>query len=142
MAVLNKIRQRSIFLIIIIALALFSFVLADVIQNGGFSSQKSQTTVATVNGVDISREEFARKVDNARQNMGANAGSTQAMQMDWNNELRRILLQEQYEEIGIRAEASLIESAMEQAFAGNPQFQNEAGMLDYERVRQYINNIR
>ena len=142
MAVLNKIRQRSIFLIIIIALALFSFVLADVIQNGGFSSQKSQTTVATVNGVDISREEFARKVDNARQNMGANAGSTQAMQMAWNNELRRILLQEQYEEIGIRAEASQIESAMEQAFAGNPQFQNEAGMLDYGRVRQYINNIR
>ena len=142
MAVLNKIRQRSVFLIIIIALALFSFVLADVIQNGGFSSQKSQTTIATVNGVDIPREDFARLVDNARQNLGANAGATQAMQMAWNSELRSILLQQQYEELGVRAEASQIEAAMEKTFASNPQFQNEAGMLDYQLVRQYINNIR
>ena len=35
MAVLNKIRQRSIFLIIVIALALFSFVIGDVLNNLG-----------------------------------------------------------------------------------------------------------
>ena len=38
MAILSKIRQRSFFLIVIIALALFSFVLADVIQSGTFGS--------------------------------------------------------------------------------------------------------
>ena len=50
MAVLNKIRQRSVFLIVIIALALFSFVLADLFKTGGFSGQKDQNTIATING--------------------------------------------------------------------------------------------
>jgi len=39
MAVLNKIRQRSIFLIIIIALALFSFIIGDIFQNLGSSDK-------------------------------------------------------------------------------------------------------
>ena len=56
MAVLNKIRQRSIFLIIIIALALFSFIIGDIFSNMG-ASDKSQNVVATINGNDISSYE-------------------------------------------------------------------------------------
>ena len=70
MAVLNKIRQRSVFLILIIALALFSFVLADVIRSGGFSGKDN--SIATVNGEEISREEFARQVEAYQQNMRGN----------------------------------------------------------------------
>ena len=58
MAVLNKIRQRSLFLIIVIALALFSFVLADLFKNENAFSGKSQNIVATINGKDITREYF------------------------------------------------------------------------------------
>lgn len=142
MAVLNKIRQRSVFLILIIALALFSFVLADVIQNGGFSSQKSQTTVATVNGVDISRDEFSMKVDNMLQNLGPNATTAQAMNMTWNTELRSVLLQQQYEKVGIGAESAQINAALAQAFATNPQFQNETGRFDYGKLQQYIATLK
>lgn len=60
MAVLSKIRQRSFFLIIIIALALFSFVLADVIQSGTFNS--STNNVGSVNGTDIEAQEFMQNV--------------------------------------------------------------------------------
>ena len=56
MAVLNKIRQRSLFLILIIALALFSFVLADLFKNSDALTSKSQNIVATINGKDITRE--------------------------------------------------------------------------------------
>ena len=63
MAVLNKIRQRSLFLIIVIALALFSFVLADLFKNSGALTSKSQNIIATINGVDISREDFLRQVE-------------------------------------------------------------------------------
>ncbi|HLW40423.1 MAG TPA: SurA N-terminal domain-containing protein [Brumimicrobium sp.] len=142
MAVLNKIRQRSVFLILIIALALFSFVLADVIQNGGFSSQKSQTTVATINGVDISRDEFSTKVDNMLQNLGTNATTAQAMNLAWNNELRSVLLQQQYEKVGVGAESAQINAALAQAFATNPQFQNEAGRFDYAKLQQYIATLK
>ena len=48
MAILSKIRQRSILLVLIIALALFSFVLADVIKSGGFSS--GSNNIGSVNG--------------------------------------------------------------------------------------------
>ena len=65
MAVLNKIRQRSIFLIIIIALALFSFIIGDIFQNLG-SSSKSQTVVATINGEDIERDAFMNQVENVQ----------------------------------------------------------------------------
>ena len=70
MAVLNKIRQRSLFLILIIALALFSFVLADLFKNSDALTAKSQNIVATINGKDISREDFLQKVEAAIKDVG------------------------------------------------------------------------
>ena len=55
MAVLNKIRQRSLFLILIIALALFSFVLSDLFRNSDALFGGSQDVVATVNGTNINQ---------------------------------------------------------------------------------------
>ena len=43
MAILNQIRQRSFFLIVVIAMALFSFVLADVFRNTGTSDMNAST---------------------------------------------------------------------------------------------------
>lgn len=141
MAVLNKIRQRSVFLILIIALALFSFVLADVFQSGGFSPG-SQSTIAKINGTDISREDFTMKVNAMQQNLGSNASTSQAVNMVWNNELRRVLFEEQYSKLGIEAGSAQINAALAQAFAYNPAFQNEAGAFDYGKMQQYIATLR
>ena len=92
MAVLNKIRQRSLFLIIVIALALFSFVLADLFRNSGALTSKSQNVIATINGNDISRENFLRKVEVAQRQLGPSASSTQAMNRVWDIEVRRVVL--------------------------------------------------
>ncbi len=142
MAVLNKIRQRSVFLIIIIALALFSFVLADVIRNGGLSSQNSQNVIATVNGNEISREEFAREVEAFERNMGRNFSTTQAVNRIWDQKLREVILTEQVEELGIRAGEGQITSLVRSQMAGNPNFTNEAGMFDENRLREYVANLR
>ena len=64
MAILSKIRQRSILLVLIIALALFSFVLADVIKSGGFSS--GSNNIGSVNGTKFEYQEFMNKVANAQ----------------------------------------------------------------------------
>ena len=53
MAILNNIRKRGIFLIIIIAMALFAFILSDVLTKGG--GAKGQEVAASINGEDISR---------------------------------------------------------------------------------------
>ena len=62
MAILSKIRQRSILLVLIIALALFSFVLADVIKSGGFSG--GSNNIGSINGTKFEYQEFMGKVAN------------------------------------------------------------------------------
>lgn len=142
MAVLNKIRQRSVFLIIIIALALFSFVLADVIRNGGMASQSSQNTIATVNGKDISREEFAREVEAFERNMGNNMSTTQAVNRIWDQKLRQVILEEEVEKLGIRAGEAQVTQLVRAQMANNPNFTNEAGMFDENRLREYVANLK
>lgn len=142
MAVLNKIRERSVFLIIIIALALFSFVLADVIRNGGFSSQKSQNVIATVNDEPIDREEFARQVESYQRNSRGNITTTQAVNQVWNSMLNQALLKEEFEKLGIEVGQEQINNVLRQQFAGNPNFTNEAGMFDINLMREYIANLK
>jgi peptidyl-prolyl cis-trans isomerase D len=142
MAVLNKIRQRSVFLIIIIALALFSFVLADVLRNGGLSSDKSQTTVATVNGVDLDRTEFMTKVENMRRNFGPNAPAGQAINAVYEQEVKRVLLEEQYEELGLTVQVDQLNDALSTNLAGNETFQDETGRFSQGKLDEYVASIR
>ena len=142
MAVLNKIRQRSVFLIIIIALALFSFVLADVIRNGGMVSQKSQNTIATINGEDIDRMEFARQVEAYQRNLGPSATSSQAVNAVWDMNVRQAVLEEQFDELGIRVEEAQVKQLLREQLAGNPTFSNEAGMFDENRLREYVATLK
>ncbi|MGY5848126.1 peptidylprolyl isomerase [Salegentibacter sp. HM20] len=141
MAVLNKIRQRSVFLIIIIALALFSFVLADVIRNGGFSSQ-TQNTIGVVNGQEIGREEFARQVEGFQRNTGTNASTTDAVNQVWEQRLRELIVEEELEKLGIRAEQAQIRQMIRMQMGNNPAFTNEAGMFDENAVREYVASIK
>ncbi len=139
MAVLNNIRKRSGFLIIIIALALFSFVLADVIQNGGFSTNRGDT-IAKVNGRDIPRDAFMNRVEAFRQNMGQSGSTTQAVEIVWEDELRSVLYDEQYEKLGLTAERNMINDMMRQMLGGDPTFQTN-GEYDQNRVREYVASI-
>lgn len=142
MAVLNQIRQRSVFLIVIIALALFSFVLADVIRNGGMVSQKSQNTIATINGEDIEREQFARQVEAYSRNLGPNASTSQAVNMVWDMNVRRALMQDQFEELGIRVEEAQVKEMLRREMGNNPNFTNEAGMFDENKLREYVATLK
>lgn len=142
MAVLNKIRQRSVFLIIIIALALFSFVLADVIRNGGFSSRKSQSTVAVVNGEDIERQEFAMQVEAFQRNMQQEMTTMQAVKQVYDAKIREVLLQQQVDELGIEVGENQINNLLETQLAGNPSFSNEAGFFDKGVLREYVANLK
>ena len=142
MAVLNKIRQRSVFLIVIIALALFSFVLADLIKNGGFISQKAQNTIASINGKEIDRTEFAQKVEAANRNFGPNASSMQAVNYVWNQEIRSAVYEEQFEELGITAGKDQVNELLAESLANNPTFLNEAGSFDKAKMSEYVANVK
>lgn len=140
MAVLNKIRNRSGVLIVVIALALFSFIMMDVIQSGGFSTNRGDT-IAKVNGKDIPRDEFMNRVEAFRQNMGQTS-TADAVEIVWQDELKSILYNEQYEKLGLSAERNMINDMMRNMLEDNPSFQNEFGQYDQRRVQEYVASIR
>lgn len=142
MAVLNKIRQRSVFLIAIIALALFAFVLADVLKNGGFSTQKSQRVLGKVNDEDIEQQEFAKLVETQTARYGNNITNTQAVNAAWEQEVRRIILDEQYEELGISIEQDRINDLLKETLQSDPNFQNANGVFSEQKLKEYIATLK
>jgi peptidylprolyl isomerase/peptidyl-prolyl cis-trans isomerase D len=142
MAILNSIRKRGVFLIIIIALALFSFILADVIRNGGFSSEKSLTTVATINGETLTRDIFMKQVELAQRNLGENGTTAQAMNMVWDRELRNVLQQQQYDALGLTVQKEQLEESLRMGLASNPTFQDADGVFSALKVQEYIANVK
>lgn len=141
MAILNSIRKRGIFLILIIALALFAFILSDIITTGN-TGPKGQNNIATINGTDISRQSFMEEVEIAQRNMGPNGNSNQAMNMVWQNELRRVILDEQIEKAGISVEKAQLDKGLKSTLANNPTFLNEAGQVDDGKIQEYIASIK
>ncbi|WP_250433115.1 peptidylprolyl isomerase [Hanstruepera flava] len=142
MAVLNKIRQRSLFLILIIALALFSFVLSDLFRNSDALSAKSQNVVATINGKEITREDFMQKVELAQRQLGPNGTATQAMNRVWDQEVRTAVLETEFEKLGISVEKDQMRDLLKTNLANNPDFQNEAGIFDENKLTEYIANLK
>ncbi|MGV8814981.1 MAG: peptidylprolyl isomerase [Gelidibacter sp.] len=141
MAVLNKIRQRSIFLIAIIALALFAFVLSDLFQNGSaFGS--SQDTIATINGNEIKREEFMNRVENMQRQLGPGASTTQTMNRVWDQEVRRVVMEEQIEGLGLTVEKDQMRNLLRNNFSDFPEFTNEVGMFDENKLNEFIANLK
>lgn len=141
MAVLNSIRKRGFFLILIIALALFAFILSDII-NKGSSASSVQNVVATVNGTEISREGFMTQVDDYQRQLGPNASASQAMDLIWDRELRSILYKQQAEELGLSVGEEELNDQLRLSLANNPTFQDENGIYSEARLIEYLASIK
>lgn len=142
MAVLNKIRQRSLILILVIALALFSFVIGDLFKNSDALTGGAQDVVATVNGTDILRTEFQQKVKNYQDRVGGRQTSTQAMNTIYNQELRKIVLQTEFEKLGLSVEKDEMRDLLKNSFSSYPEFQDDNGNFDLNRLNAFIANLK
>ena len=141
MSVLNKIRQRSIFLIIIIALALFSFVIGDVLNNLG-SSSSSDSVIATINGEDIDRNYFMSKVENFQRQSSGQITNTQAMNRVWDNEVRSKVMKSQYDLLGLSVERNYMRDLLEKNLGSFDEFKNEDGFFDEYKLNEFISNLK
>ena len=142
MAVLNKIRQRSLILILVIALALFSFVIGDLFKNSDALTGGAQDVVATVNGIDINRTEFQQKVKSYQDRSGGRQTSTQSMNAIYNQELRQIVLQSEFEELELSVEKDEMRDLLKNSFSSYPEFQDENGTFDVNRLNAFIANLK
>lgn len=139
MAVLENIRKRTTVLILIIGLALFAFVISGVFTSSNFGGEKVGSSVAEINGNEISIDEFRQKVEAASRRVGPTVSSMQLTNQVWEREVRSAILGEQFEELGIGIEQDqIIDFLKTTGYAQNPEFQNENGIFDPNRFRQTV----
>jgi peptidylprolyl isomerase/peptidyl-prolyl cis-trans isomerase D len=142
MAVLSKIRERSLFLILIIAMALFAFVLSGLFDSNMFN--KNVSNVGEVNGEPISREEFGQEVELFRGRSGGRTTNSQNVNSAWNSLVREKIYKAQLEKSGIVVgEKDVWDAMVTQIAAQNsPQFMNEAGLFSEEKLKEYIATLK
>ncbi|MGB1307499.1 MAG: peptidylprolyl isomerase [Oceanihabitans sp.] len=142
MAILNKIRQQSLVLILVIALALFAFILSGVFDGSASFTDKTSNVVATINGKDITRQDFLQKVELAQRQLGNRGTSTQAMNRVWEQEVRQAVMQTQFDALGFTVEKDQMRDLLKTNLANNPDFQNDAGVFDENKLNEYIANLK
>ncbi len=137
MAVLQKIRQRSLLLIAVIGFSLLAFIVQDLYSNGGFGNSKY---IGSVNGKDISFEDFRVKVSNVEKSGQQGMTPTQAVNRVWDQEVAIALLSAEFEKLGIQAGEKHIMEALksDQNIGQNPLFQNAAGQFDLAKFKEYF----
>ena len=145
MAVLGKIRALGpVALISVIGLALFAFVFStgsgtvtDVFKADEFN----QSRVAIVNGIEMDRSDFMQKVDNIEQQNRGSRSSIQAMNSVWTSELKKLVLQSEYEKIGIQVEREMMRDFLKTNLVAFEDFQNENGEFDESKLNQFIRSV-
>ncbi|MCY4562235.1 MAG: peptidylprolyl isomerase [Flavobacteriaceae bacterium] len=142
MAILGKIRQRSIILIIVIAMALFAFVISGVITQPGISLA-SIKPIATVNDEDIKIDYFRSEVEQF-QRRTPRLTTMQAVNYVYSDLTLRTIMGQEYNHLGIDIGPDQLEKLLRSndEITGSPEFQNELGEFDFGKFRQYVSDLR
>jgi len=139
MAILSKIRERSMALILVIGLALFAFVLDPSSIEDFFNSTKVNT-VGEVDGETISRKDFSEALEAYKAQVGNRLTDMQASKQVWNNLVREKIYQNQLAEAGISVGENDVWSALIEnpSVKNNQQFFNNAGLFDEGKLKEYL----
>ncbi|WP_046756526.1 peptidylprolyl isomerase [Kordia jejudonensis] len=142
MAILAKIRQRTLVLILIIGLALFAFVISDVFNNSD-NGAKQPSEIGMVNGESIPLRDFQYNVKNIMDQSRGSQSTIQVVNNVWDQQLRNQLIAQQLDELGITIEKDEIWNLIiaNPNFTNNPQFQDEAGVFVEGKLREYVNTL-
>ena len=139
MAILGQIRSKSIFLIIVIGLALFAFVISGVFDGKGYQAQEP---VGVINGEDVLIEDFRGQVDFLERNY--NQKGMIAVNNVWNQRLRSEILRQQFEITGIQSGKDHLQNILKNnpTFNSDQQFLNEAGIFDIDKFKTLIIELK
>jgi peptidyl-prolyl cis-trans isomerase D len=110
MATLQRIRNRAGLLVaVIIGMAIFAFVLQDLLSGGKTAFARSKFTFAEIDGNSVQYDEYAGRVDKLaeyyRLRMGQTSLDEQTMEsireQTWQDMVREYITQDEYKELGI-----------------------------------------
>lgn len=141
--ILNKIRQRKIFLILMVGLALFAFVISGIFDQ---NNTQMPTAIGEVNGEEIPYSDFRMQVEQTQRNMGANSNisTNYIVNMLWQQAVQGKILDEQFEKLGIEIGKDQILNAVMQSpgISTDPQFLNSNGVFDPNKFAQFIADLK
>lgn len=109
MATLEKIRSKGVVLVVVIGLALFAFILSDLMSSGGSLFNQHRNDIADIDGTTVTYQEFMNKVNDMEefnklnQNLSTLTEEEVYMLRDqtWNQLINQTLLSKRYEQLGI-----------------------------------------
>ena len=141
MALLGQIRERSIFLIIVIGMALFAFVISGVFTSDGGGGSISEP-IAKVNDVEIDLDLFRFNVEQTERNY--NFSTLKSVDAVWNQTIRNAVLENQYKILGIDAGIAQLEEIISSndAFLNDQRFLNESGFFDFGLFTNFIISMK
>ena len=141
MAVLEKIRKRTVFLILVIGLALFAFVISGIFSR---TTTPDQLVIGSVNGDDISYVDFSTQVENTMRNMGGSIGQGYIVNALWQQAVQSRIIDQQFEKLGITIGKDQIVRMIARVpdYGQNPQFQDEKGNFSEAKFAQFISELK
>lgn len=132
-------------MILIIGMALFAFVISGIFTSNDFSGGvKIGSSVAEINGEEISIDDFRKRVEVASRRGNTGNSSMQVINSVWNQLERQTILGQQFEELGIEIEQDQIIEVIKSSpgIAQNPQFVDENGVFDENRFKEFIAELK
>ncbi len=141
MAILGKIRERSIFLILVIGMALFAFVISGVIDGNSQNTGLSEP-VGIVNDEKIESDFFRQMVEQTQRTY--NFSTIKSLNLVWDQTLRNTIFKQEFEKLGIDAGKDQLEQIIssDDNLINNPNFQNESGFFDFQMFSDYIAQLK
>lgn len=143
MAVLEKIRKRSVLLIVIIGVSLLMFILSSLVGKGNVTLFGDNNSIGEVNGEVIDRVEFADMVASSTSN-NPNVSIMNAVNSVWNQKVNQIILDQQFEKLGIDVSGDRIMNLIKKnpQLTSSPLFQNENGLFDPQKFIDYVADMK
>ena len=145
MATIQRIRQRSGLLVVVVFVALIAFLLGDLFRSGGSKFFSDPNVIGTVNGRDITRQELSQGMEELRAGnpeQYANTTSIQLANFVWNNIVTEELLSAELSAAGM----SVSEQEIYFDIITNPNirqnFAGANGQFDENMFKSYIAQVR
>ncbi len=109
MATLERIRNKSGLLIIVIAIGLLAFLLGDLMSSGDSMFRRKNMQIAEINGTSVSYPEYQNYITeledyyklNSRSSALDENTSYQIREQAWNQLVQDVIMEEKYDELGI-----------------------------------------
>ena len=145
MATIERIRQRSGLLIVVVFVALLAFLLGDLFKSGGSKFFGDPNIIGSVNGVELSRQEVSKKMEELRAGNPetyANTSSVQLANFVWTNFMSDAILGEELD----AADMSVSEQEIYLDIINNPNIQQSFmganGQFDENMFKSYLAQVR